>query len=666
MRSHTEGSARRRRWETSIFVAVLFGLTVALAACDTAAVKTGALEQEPRSSTIDRPALDQFAPPDAVVNVKTEFGAVGDGRSDDTAAIQAAISAGLGFGNPRKIIYFPEGTYLISESLRWRLTDGTWSTWLTLMGANRDRTVLKLADRAQGFGDPAAPRAAIVTGSQNSTDGAGNQAFHNFIFDLTVDVGAGNPGADGIDFLANNRGAVRNVVVRAAPDSGNSGISMSRRWPGPAMIEDVRIVGFARGVQIGRYEYSMTLEDIRLAGQREAGIENQNNVLSVRHLISENTVPAVRNGVPDQSGGLLTLLDSHLRGPTGAAAALENEGNMFLRGVHVDGYRNTVRDRGMPHNLPDGDEWTSDSPVTLFGAPPVSVRLPVPDEPPVPTFAADERVGVGAFGAVPDDGLDDTAAIQAALESGNPMVHLAPGVYEVSSSLRVPAKVRVLAGFEASLVASDEIARSDFPAVFTVAQDSTNPLIFLQMLFQVPPLVADVERLGSRPIMFRDVHFNGIPFRGSAGPVFLNDVAGGGADGWDFTAGQRVWARQFNVESPGVKITNSGADLWILGLKTERSGTAAETTAGGRTEILGGLFYPVEEVDPDTPALSSRDSVVSATFAVSSIEPSRHYRILARVVCGGETAVLDARDSLRRVTLYSHECPGPPTTTRPG
>lgn len=46
-----------------------------------------------------------------VVSVK-DFGAVGDGVADDTAEIQAAITAAAG-----QTLYFPEGTYIISDSL---------------------------------------------------------------------------------------------------------------------------------------------------------------------------------------------------------------------------------------------------------------------------------------------------------------------------------------------------------------------------------------------------------------------------------------------------------------------------------------------------------------------------------------------------------------------
>src|SRR5438105_7066107 len=47
-------------------------------------------------------------------NVKTKYGAAGDGVTDDTAAIQKALSA-LGPTNPT--LYFPAGTYRITQTL---------------------------------------------------------------------------------------------------------------------------------------------------------------------------------------------------------------------------------------------------------------------------------------------------------------------------------------------------------------------------------------------------------------------------------------------------------------------------------------------------------------------------------------------------------------------
>ena len=49
-------------------------------------------------------------------NVKTDYGAVGDGKTDDTAAIQKGLDD-LQLHKDSVVLYFPAGTYRITETV---------------------------------------------------------------------------------------------------------------------------------------------------------------------------------------------------------------------------------------------------------------------------------------------------------------------------------------------------------------------------------------------------------------------------------------------------------------------------------------------------------------------------------------------------------------------
>jgi hypothetical protein len=75
--------------------------------------------------------------PTALGRTPQEYGAVGDGVADDTAAIQAALDAVGAAGGG--VVYVPAGTYLISSDL-------TIPDKVFLVGAGPQATVIKLAD----------------------------------------------------------------------------------------------------------------------------------------------------------------------------------------------------------------------------------------------------------------------------------------------------------------------------------------------------------------------------------------------------------------------------------------------------------------------------------------------------------------------------------------
>ena len=95
--------------------------------------------------------------------------------------------------------------------------------------------------------------------------------------------------------------------------------------------------------------------------------------------------------------------------------------------------------------------------------------------------------------------------------------------------------------------------------------------------------------------------------RGS-GDIFLDDYCGR----LDIESPQHhAWCRQLNTERQGTMLTNSGAKLWILGMKTEKIGTIIHTRAGGHTDLLGCFIYSNRGWDETVPAFVIEESTAN-------------------------------------------------------
>jgi len=166
------------------------------------------------------------------INAVTDLGCVPDGKTDCTAALQAFAPA-----NKHDVgtIYFPAGRYPIHD----RFHPG--NKRVVLQGAGRERSVIILAPNSPGYSKADKPRAVVAIGQEEMANPKSNmgQAFRNSVYDLSIEVGAGNPGAVALDYHNNNQGSVERVSLVAAKDSGKAGLGLVSNWPGPTLIHDV-------------------------------------------------------------------------------------------------------------------------------------------------------------------------------------------------------------------------------------------------------------------------------------------------------------------------------------------------------------------------------------------------------------------------------------------
>lgn len=597
---------------------------------------------------------DVWFPADAVVDVtRAPYGAKPDDGKDDTEAIQKAVTDLVDTG---RVLYFPAGVYDVSRPLVAKNHEGLWRAHLTLQGQGRDRTILRLADRSPGFGDARSPSALLATGSHwepgDGLEGGGNKAFRNNVFDLTLDTGAGNPGAVGIAWAVSNQGALKNVRVRSGDGRGVAGVSMRRRIPGPGFIKNVEVRGFDVGIDVGDLQYGVTLERVTVGGQRIAGIRTDKNLLHIRRLESGNAVPAIL--VTGLEGGL-TLVDSRLAGGAPDGLAIDAEGAVRLRDVEIDGYAPTavrVRGAGVPGRRHDDVTVPGALGSARDGA--WTGRLPV-EEPPEPSPASPEDwMAVGPRGEGEED---DTQAIRRAFASGRRNVYFRNDrVYFLSDTIDVgDATCRVLGlGSEISLGA----ARAAFgdrekprPLFRVRGGAGAPPLVFETMFFNAQ-YAGEVlfENDAPRDVVIRHsmgwVGAEGSrrSYRNTAratGRLFIEDVF---LPGWAFS-GQRVWAWQFNPENwdsdgSDPQVLNRGGRLWVLGFKTEGAAPFIATVAGGATELLGAYNY-VSAAKPDPlPAAAVpyivEDSTAALGFTTENFRGD-DYAVYIRETRGGKT-----------------------------
>jgi hypothetical protein len=521
--------------------------------------------------------VDVTAPP---------YSARGDGVTDDTEALQRAINENVG---RQRLLYFPRGTYLVSSTLTWpKQIDGRENWGFTyLSGESRESTIIRLKDAT--FANTEKPGAIMWCGGFGSADW-----FHNYIENLTFDVGIDNPGSVGLQFYSNNSGAVRNCRFKAETGSGHTGLDLSHRdMNGPMIVRACEVIGFRRGIVTGHAVNGQVFENITLRGQKEVGFLNEGQSISIRRFISNNSVPAI------MTYGMLCMVEAELTGHDDASQKPSivnfNGGRIFLRDLTTVGYGRALSDvsytpdssaayrvRGADRpgsEGPDIAEYCSHSATHPFPSPLDSLRLPVKETPETPRDDSCSWANVDDFGADPMGKADSSNAIQRAIDSGATTVFL-PGSYHLRKTVVIRGKVRRLVGLGGQINYGIGL-NPDFRL-----DDGDAPIVFIEHLSHIH---GGLEVDTNRSLVVRSVSDCDFTCTSKVDGAewFFEDVVTHKLQ----LKRQKLWARQLNIENEGTHLSNDGGELWILGYKTERGGTLLDTREGGRSEVLGGFSY---------------------------------------------------------------------------
>lgn len=565
---------------------------------------------------------------------KAPYKAKNDGKTDVTDIIQQALDE---HPNGNYVIYLPNGTYLISRQLSWPQAEKDENSYrkTILQGESVGGTHIVLQDNAYGYDNPDAPRSILYTGVGSYPHD------RNSIRDLTLHTGKGNPGAIGIRFNANYQGTILNVKILSGDGSGVAGIDMNYTDNiGPLLIKNVEIQGFDVGILTGFPLYGMTFEHITLRGQKKYGIENHDQVLTIRNLRSHNEVPAIANF---GENALLTMIGGALEYTGKQKAkipAIYNEGFLFARDIATSRYARAIDDRGPASGEglvgPEIIEYSSDIPTNLCHSPQYSFKLSIAETLLPLEQDADQWVGIkGDYGGTTGTGSDDSKAIQQAIDDGAETIYFTPGGrYTINKDVHIRNRVRKLIGTEAVI---------DGTGKFIVEGSAFKEITFERF----GELGAGIEHKAPQAVILKNMKVKDYTSAAKgAGDLYLEDVNIGHME----INLQHVWGRSLYMNNDRkTKIENNGGTIWILGLTAENGNTLLHNRDRGEVELLG--VHILSSKRAKTAPIFVNDSAsLSVEGLKESLMQGNAFPKIAEETRNGTTKVLESDGLLKNPT----------------
>ncbi|KAH0563080.1 hypothetical protein GP486_002348 [Trichoglossum hirsutum] len=398
-------------------------------------------------------------------NVK-DFGAKGDGITDDTAAINEAISSGGRCGpgcasssTTPAIVYFPSGTYKISSSI----IDFYYTQ---LIGNPNCPPVIKATPDLKGFGlidgDQYQPGGSLAWGSTNVFW----RQIRNFVLDMTAIPPSTR--ATGLHWPTAQATSLQNIVFRMsnAPDTQHVGLLIESGSGG--MINDLVFYGGFKALSVGNQQFTMRNITIYDA---VTGIEQlwdwgwTYKSLSINNCTLGINIAA---GAPVQTVGSITLIDSSIANTPAGISTAHNISQTFtngtmilenvkLKNVHVaiqgpslstilagTSGSTTIDAWGQGHSYGPSGPANFQGPIDPFRRPASLLKSGAYYErskPQYETSVATRFKSTRSSGAKGDGVTDDTAVLQKIINTAavqGQIVFFDAGTYLVTDTLYVP------------------------------------------------------------------------------------------------------------------------------------------------------------------------------------------------------------------------------------
>jgi hypothetical protein len=384
--------------------------------------------------------------------------AKGDGRADDTAAIQRALDSAKG-QTDHGLVFLPSGRYRLTRTL-------VVPIGVRVFGTGPTRPVLVLGDNTPGFqdgvstlivfsggdqynvGDVPVPVPNIVPRDKVVRD-ANSATFYSSMSNVDVEIGAGNPAAAAVRFRVAQHGFLSHMNFRL-------GSAFAGVYQAGNVLEDVHFQGGRYGIVTEKTSpaWQFTLLDSTFDGQRDAAIREHEVGLTMVNVAIRNTPVGVQidEGYGDSMWGKSVRFENVSR----AALSIGSEKSVFTQvgldnalasntptlvrfaetGRTIAGKAGAYRVASFSHGVKVRGSDTVGNTATDVQIAPLRAMpaAPYPAIRALPRVA--EWTNVKSLGVKGDGKADDTAAIQRAIDTQR-VLYFPTGFYLVTDTLRL-------------------------------------------------------------------------------------------------------------------------------------------------------------------------------------------------------------------------------------